>query len=140
MTAKASKLAHANLITKILLIMTILNVAGNISNVVIWLMSPSWHDPSLRDSLNGGLIASFVGNDGALVISSAIILFYATAYAIAAFGLFCKSKWAPLLIIAVSIVDRALALVIFQLNSAFLIWSAWKIVMISLAFYLLRKK
>jgi len=46
MTAKASKLAHADLITKILLIMTILNVAGNISNVVIWLMSPSWHDPS----------------------------------------------------------------------------------------------
>ena len=139
MTVKASKLAHANLITKILLIMTILNVAGNISNVVIWLMSPSWHDPSLRESLNGGLIASFVGNDGALVISSAIILFYATAYAIAAFGLFRKTKWAPLLIIAVTIVDRALALVIFQLNIGFLTWSVWKIVMISLAFYLLRK-
>jgi hypothetical protein len=136
MDAKASKLGYADLITKILLILTILNIAGNISNVVIWLM-----DPSMRDiSLNGGLIASFVGNDGALVISSAIILFYATAYAIAAFGLFSKSKWAPLLIIDVSIVDRALALVIFQLNSAFLIWSAWKIVMISLAFYLLRKK
>ena len=90
MTAKASKLAHASLITKILLIMTILNVVGNILNVVIWLMSPSWGDPSMRDSLNGGLIASFVGNDSALVISSAIILFYATAYAIAAFGLFRK--------------------------------------------------
>jgi hypothetical protein len=102
-------------------------------------MSPSWGDPSMRDSLNGGLIASFVGNEGALVISSAIILFYATVYAIAAFGLFRKSKWAPLLIIEISIVDRALALVIFQLNSGFLIWSAWKIVMISLAFYLLRK-
>jgi hypothetical protein len=139
MTVKASKLAHANLITKILLIMTILNVAGNISNVVIWLMSPSWHDPSLRDSLNEGLIASFAGTEGALVISSAIILFYATAYVIAAFGLFSKSKWAPILIIEISIVDRALALVIFQLNIGFLIWSAWKIVMISLALYLLRK-
>ena len=140
MDAKASKRWYANLITKILLILTILNIAGNILNVVIWLMSPSWGDPSMRDSLNGGLIASFVGNDGALVISSAIILFYATVYAIAAFGLFSKSKWAPLLIIEISIVDRALALVIFQLNSAFLVWSAWKIVMISLAFYLLRKK
>ena len=139
MDAKASKLVYADLITKILLIMTILNVAGNISNVVIWLMSPSWHDPSLRDSLNEGLIASFIGIDGALVISSAIILFYATVYAIAAFGLFRKSKWAPLLIIEISIVDRALALVIFQLNVGFLIWSVWKIVMISLAFYLLRK-
>jgi hypothetical protein len=139
MTAKASKLAHANLITKILLIMTILNVAGNISNVVIWLMSPSWHDPSLRESLNGGLIASFIGKDGALVISSAIILFYATVYAVAAFGLFRKSVWASLLIIEISVVDRALALVIFQLNLGFLIWSVWKIVMISLAFYLMRK-
>jgi hypothetical protein len=126
MDAKASKLVYADLITKILLIMTILNIAGNILNVVIWLMSPSWGDPSMRDSLNGGLIASFVGKDGALVISSVIILFYATVYAIAAFE--------------ISIVDRALALVIFQLNSGFLIWSAWKIVMISLAFYLLRKR
>jgi hypothetical protein len=140
MTAKASILAHSNLIVKILLIMTILNVVGNILNVVIWLMGPSWGDPSMRDSLNGGLIASFVGNDGALVISSAIILFYATVYVIAAFGLFSKSKWAPLMIIEISIVDRALALVIFQLNLGFLIWSAWKIVMISLAFYLLRKR
>jgi hypothetical protein len=139
MDVKVSKIGYADLITKILLIMTLLNVAGNISNVVIWLMSPSWGDPSLRDSLNGGLITGFVGKDGALVISSAIILFYATAYVIAAFGLFSKSKWAPLLIIEISIVDRALALVIFQLNVGFLIWSVWKIVMISLAFYLLRK-
>ncbi len=139
MTSKASKLAHANLITKILLIMTILNVAGNILNVVIWLMSSSWGDPSMRDSLNGGLIASFIGKDGALVISSAIILFYATVYAISAFGLFRKLKWAPRPIIEVSIVDRALALVIFQLNLGFVIWSLWKIIIISLAFYLMRK-
>jgi hypothetical protein len=89
--------------------------------------------------LNQGLVASLVGKEGALVISSAIILVYATVYAIAAFGLFRKSKWAPLLIIEISIVDRALALVIFQLNVGFLIWSVWKIVMISLAVYLLQK-
>ncbi len=138
--AKASELVHAGLIIKILLIMTVLNVAGNISNVVIWRMSPSWQDPSLRESLNEGLIANFAGKEGALVISSAIILVYAMVYAIAAFGLFRKSNWASLLIIEISIVDRALALVIFQLNLGFLIWSVWKIVMISLAFYLLRKK
>lgn len=140
MDAKASKSGHAGIITKILLILVILNIVGNILNVVIWLMSPTWQDPTMRDSLNGGLIASFAGKDAALVISSAIILSYATIYAIGAFGLLRKSKWAPLLIIAVSIVDRALALVIFDLNLGFLIWSVWKIVMISLAFYLLRKK
>jgi hypothetical protein len=53
--------------------------------------------------------------------------------------LFRKSKWSPLLIIEISIVDRALALVIFQLNLGFVIWSLWKIIIISLAFYLMRK-
>jgi hypothetical protein len=140
MATKATKPVHADLITIILLILIILNIVGNILNVVIWLMGPTWGDPTMRDSLNGGLIARFAGNDGALVISSAIILSYATTYAVAAFGLFRKSKWAPLLIIAVSIVDRGLALVIFDLNLGFVIWSAWKIVIIALAFYLLRKK
>ncbi len=102
-------------------------------------MSPVWQDPTLRDSLNQGLIASFVGVDGALVISSAIIVSYATIYAISAFGLFRKSKWAPRLIIEVSIVDRALALAIFQLNLGFVIWSVWKIIIVSLAFYIMRK-
>lgn len=137
MTSK-TKPAHASLVTKILLVMVALNVAGNIANVVIWLMSPSWNDPSLRESLYGGLIASFAGQEAALMISSAIILSYATLYAISAFGLLRKSKWAPLLIIEVSIVDRALALVIFELSPGFLIWTVWKIVMISLAVYLWR--
>jgi uncharacterized membrane protein (DUF2068 family) len=115
--------------------MTLLNIVGDILSAAALLVSP----PLRALSLNGGLIASFAGKYGALMISSAILLIYAVVYAIAAFGLFRKSKWAPLLIIVVSIVDRALALAIFQLDIAFLIWSAWKIVMISLAFYLLRK-
>jgi hypothetical protein len=135
MTAKTSKLMHANLITKILLILIILNIAGDVLSAY-WFLS----DPSLGElSLYGGLIASFAGKDCALMIASALLLTYAAVYAIAACGLFKKSKWAPLLIIAVSIVNRALALVIFEPNYHWLIWSAWQIVMISLAFYLWRK-
>jgi hypothetical protein len=54
--------------------------------------------------------------------------------------LLSKLKWAPLLVIAVSVVNRVLALgVIFEPNVAWVIWSAWKLVIIALAFYLWRK-
>ena len=135
MGTKASKIAQADLITKILLFMTLLNVVGDILSSVALLVSPS-----LRElSLNGGMIASLVGKYGALITVTASLLAYAIVYAIAAFGLQRKSMWAPPLIIAISIVDRALAFFIFQLNSAFIIWSAWKIVMIASAFHLFRK-
>jgi hypothetical protein len=119
MDAKTIKPLYAGLITKILLFLVILNIVGNILNIVIWVMAPSWNDLTMRDSLNGGLIARFAGNDAALVISSAIIFSYAAVYAISAYGLLSKAKWAPLLIIKVSIVDRALALVIFELTEGF---------------------
>ena len=136
MTTKASKHAHANLITKILLILIVLNIAGDVLAAAFFL----W-DPSLGElSVYGGLIASFVGKSGAVMITSAILLGYAVVYAVCVFGLLSKLKWAPPLVIAVSVVNRALALgVIFEPNVAFLIWSAWKLVIISLAFYLWRK-
>ena len=136
MTTKASKLSHANLITKILLILIVLNIAGDVLAAAFFL----W-DPSLGElSVYGGLIASFVGKSGAVMITSAILLGYAVVYAVSVFGLLSKLKWAPPLVIAVSVVNRALALgVIFEPNVAFLIWSAWKLVIISLAFYLWRK-
>jgi uncharacterized membrane protein (DUF2068 family) len=135
MDAKASKLMHVNLITKTLLILVILNIAGDVLSAY-WFLS----EPSLGElSLYGGLIASFAGKDGAIMIASALLLSYAAVYAVASFGLFRKLKWAPFLIIAVSILNRALALAVFEPNYAWLIWSAWQIVIISLAFYLWRK-
>ena len=136
MTTKASKLAHANLITKILLILIVLNIAGDVLAAAFFL----W-DPSLGElSVYGGLIASFAGQNGAVMITSAILLGYAVVYAVSVFGLLSKLKWAPLLVIAVSVVNRALALgVIFEPNVAWLFWSVWKLVIIALAFYLWRK-
>jgi hypothetical protein len=91
-------------------------------------------------SVYGGLIASFAGKSGAVMITSAILLGYAVVYAVSVFGLLSKLKWAPLLVIAVSVVNRALALgVIFEPNVAWVFWSAWKLVIIALAFYLWRK-
>jgi hypothetical protein len=137
MTAKATKLAHANLITKILTVLVTLNIAGDVLAAAFFL----W-DPSLGAlSVYGGLIASFAGNNGAVMITIAILLGYAVVYAVSVFGLLRKFKWAPPLVIAVSLVNRALALgVIFEPNVAWLIWSAWKLVIIALAFILWRKQ
>ena len=74
------------------------------------------------------------------MITSAILLGYAVVYAVCVFGLLGKLKWAPPLVIAVSVVNCALAFgVIFEPNVAWLFWSAWKLVIIALAFYLWRK-
>jgi hypothetical protein len=136
MGAKTSKLNYASLMAKILLILIVLNIAGDVLAAAFFL----W-DPSLGElSVYGGLIASFAGKNGAVMITSVILLGYAVIYAVSVFGLLSKLKWAPPLVIAVSVVNRALALgIIFEPNVAFLIWSAWKLVIIALAFYLWRK-
>jgi hypothetical protein len=136
MTAKATKLLNANLITKSLLILIVLNIAGDVIAVAFFL----W-DPSLGElSVYGGLIAGFAGKNEAVMITIAILLVYAVVYAVSVFGLLRKLKWALPLVIAVSVVNRALALgVIFEANVAWVIWSAWKLAIIALAVYLWRK-
>jgi lipoprotein signal peptidase len=75
------------------------------------------------------------------MITSAILLGYAVVYAVSVFGLLGKLKWAPPLVIVVSVVNRALAFgVIFEPNVAWVVWSACKFVIIVLTFYLWRKK
>ena len=137
MCVKPLKPNYASLISKILIVMVILNIAGDVIAAAFFL-----RDPSLGElSVYGGLITSFAGQNGAVMITSAILLGYAVVYAVCVFGLLSKLKWAPPLVIAVSVVNRVLALgVIFEPNVAWLIWSAWKLVIIALAFYLWRKK
>ena len=136
MGVKPSNPNRARLITKILIILVILNIAGDVIAAGFFL-----RDPSLGElSVYGGLITSFAGQNGAVMITSAILLGYAVVYTVSVFGLLSKLKWALPLVIGVSVVNRALALgVIFEPNVAWLIWSAWKLVIIALAFYLWRK-
>jgi hypothetical protein len=137
MGVKPSNPNNASVITKILIILVILNIAGDVIAAAFFL-----RDPSLGElSVYGGLITSFAGENGAVMIASAILLGYAVVYAVSVFGLLGKLKWALPLVIAVSVVNRALALgVIFEPNVAWIVWSVWKLVIIALAFYLWRKK
>jgi hypothetical protein len=136
MNTQTSKPKYTSLFTKLLLILVILNIVGDVLAAAMFL----W-DPSLGElSVYGGLIASLAGKNGSVLITIAILLGYAVVYAVSVFGLLVKLKWAPPLVIAVSVVNRALAFgVVFEPNVAWVIWSAWKLVIIALAFYLWHK-
>ena len=103
MTAKAVKLGKLH---TILILFVAINIIGDIGNVAFW-----WANPSSRDaSLNTGYIASVAGNDNALIAGTVILLVVSAVYAVALFGLLKKMTWAPLLVIAISIANRVIAL------------------------------
>jgi glucan phosphoethanolaminetransferase (alkaline phosphatase superfamily) len=122
----SSQTAGRNWLNRILVLLVILNILGDISNIAVWLATPS----SRGFSLNTGYIADKVGSSNALVAGSAILLIVALCYAVAAFGLSKKRKWAPLLVIAVSVVNRLLTLVIYVWNIYFFLFLAWTIILI----------
>ncbi len=70
MGANTSKPNYASLITKILIVLVILNIAGDVLAAAFFLSTPSLGELSVY----GGLIASFAGQNGAVMIASAILL------------------------------------------------------------------
>ena len=48
-------------------------------------------------------------------------------------------KWAPQLIIAISVVNRALALVLYLISPAFAFWAVWTIILIAISYFDWRK-
>ena len=127
MTAKAVKLGKLH---TILIIFVAINIIGDIGNVVFW-----WVNPSSRDaSLNTGYIASVVGNDNALIAGTVILLVVSAVYAAALFGLLKKMTWAPLLVIAISIANRIIALPLYYISPAFAFWAVWTAILVVLSY------
>lgn len=60
-------------------------------------------------------------------------------YIAALFGLLKRMKWAPELIIAISVANRALALVLYFISPAFAFWAVWSIILIVLSYFDWRK-
>ncbi len=80
-----------------------------------------------------------VGAANALIIGSVLLLVVAAIYAVSLFGLVKNQKWAPLLIIAISVVNRVFALAIFYISPAFAFWAAWTVILVVLGFLEYRK-
>ena len=127
MTAKAVKLGKLH---TILILFVAINIIGDIGNVVFW-----WTNPSSRDSsLNIGYIASVAGNDNALIAGTLILLVVSAVYAVALFGLLKKMTWAPLLVIAISIANRVIALPLYYFSPAFAFWAVWTAILVILSY------
>ncbi|MGZ4850764.1 MAG: hypothetical protein ACXV2C_05230 [Candidatus Bathyarchaeia archaeon] len=127
MTAKPVSLG---IIHKILILFVVINIIGDIGNVAFW-----WANSSARDaSLNTGIIGVAAGVDTALIAGTAILLVVALVYIVSLFGLLRKMKWSPLLIVAISVANRALALFLYFISPAFAFWAVWTVILLVLAY------
>jgi|GEM_PF-4664377 hypothetical protein len=138
MTTEA-KPASLGLIHKLLIVFVALNIIGEVGNVIAW-----WAAPSMQISLNGGelngvtsppsILSSAVGSQNALIIGSVLLLAVAAAYVYTLVGLRKKQQNAPLQVIAISVVNRILSLVIFAISAAFVFWAVWTVILVVVSY------
>jgi len=129
------KPANLGLIHKLLILFVAVNIIGEVGNVIAW-----WAVPSMQISLNGGtlndvtsppsILSNAVGSQNALIIGSVLLLAIAGSYAYTLIGLRKKQPKAPLMVIAISVVNRILALVIFAISAAFVFWAVWTVILV----------
>jgi hypothetical protein len=117
-------------IHKILILFIAINIIGDIGNVAFWWASPS----SRAASLNTGYIGVSAGIDNALIAGTIVLLVISIVYIASLFGLMKRLKWALPLIIAISIANRALALVLYFISPAFAFWAVWTVILVVLAY------
>jgi hypothetical protein len=129
-----TKPASLGIIHKILIIFVILNIVGDIGNVAFW-----WANSDSRTSLNMGYIGTAATRSDALIAGTVVLIVVAVIYIVALFGLLKQMKWAPQLIIAISVANRALALVLYLISPAFAFWAVWTIILIALSYFDWRK-
>jgi hypothetical protein len=130
-----TKPASLGIIHKILIFFVIINIVGDIGNVAFW-----WANSGSRAaSLNSGYIGVTAGVYDALIAGTVVLLVVAIVYIVTLFGLIKRMKWAPQLIIAISVANRALALVLYFISPAFAFWAVWSIILIALSYFDWRK-
>jgi hypothetical protein len=113
------------------MLFVLINIIGDIGNVVFW-----WANSASRAaSLNTGYIGVAAGIGNALIAGTIILLVVAVVYIIALYGLMKQMKWAPQLIIFNTVVNRALALILYFINPAFMLWAVWSIILIVLSYF-----
>lgn len=120
---------------KLLIAFVAINIIGDIGNVVFW-----WVNPDSRAlSLNTGIIGTAAGVDAALIAGSVTLIVVAAIYAAGLYGLVKKKLWSPLLIIAISIANRVLALFLYLISPAFAFWAVWTVILVVLSYLVWQK-
>ena len=128
MTTKPVRLG---IIHKIFMLFILINIIGDIGNVAFW-----WANSASRAaSLNTGYIGVAAGISNALIVGTIVLLVVAVVYIIALYGLMKRMKWAHQLIIFNTVINRALALILYFISPAFMLWAVWSIILIALAYF-----
>lgn len=122
------------IVFKILVIFVLVNIIGDIGNLALW-----WANPSSRSSLNPSIIGNAAGADNALLAGTIVLSIVSVVYIISLFGLIKKLKWAPLLVIAISVANRAIAVFLYQISVAFIFWAIWTMILVVLSYLVYRK-
>jgi hypothetical protein len=124
------KPASLGIIHKIFMLFVLINIIGDIGNVAFWWINSA----SRAASLNTGYIGVILGIGNALIVGTIILLTVAIVYIIALYGLMKRMKWANQLIIVNSVINRALALILYFVSPAFVFWAIWSIILITIAY------
>jgi hypothetical protein len=128
MTIKPVRLG---IIHKIFMLFILINIIGDIGNIAFW-----WTNSASRaTSLNTGYIGVTAGIGNALIIGTIILFVVAVVYIIALYGLMKRMKWAHQLVIFITVVNRALGLILYFISPAFVFWAVWSIILIILTYF-----
>jgi hypothetical protein len=131
MTTKQTTLGWPH---KLLMAFVAINIIGDIGNVIAWLAIPD-----MRMSLNPSILGTTAGENTALIVGSVILLAVSAVYIAGLYGLMKRKLWAPLLIIGISIANRVLALLLYQISPAFAFWAVWTVILVALSYLVWRK-
>jgi hypothetical protein len=126
-----TKPASLGIIHKILIAFVAINIVGDIGNVAFWWV----YSASRAASLNTGYIGINAGVSSALAAGTVILLLVSVLYIVTLYGLLRRKMWAPKIVIAISVVNRALALVLYFISPAFAFWAVWSIILIAVSYF-----
>ncbi len=129
-----TKVASVGWINRILMLFVTLNIVGDVGNVIFW-----WVSPASRLSLLPSFVGNAAGVFGALIAGTVTLIVVTAIYIASLVGLAKQKLWAPLLVIAISVANRAMALVLYVFSVAFVFWLIWTIVLVVIAFLDWRK-
>ena len=139
-----TQMANKNRINTILIVFVLLNIIGDIGNIIFWYAVPISQGSLLGGNIGGiefagGYIARVAGDQAALAAGTIILAVVAVVYIVALFGLMKRRLWAPLLVIAISVANRALAGFMFELNESFAFFGVWTVILVVVAYLDYRK-
>ena len=142
--AMDTKTTGKNWINVILILLVALNIIGDVGNIIVWLAVPEMRASLVGGvmngmELNGGYIAAVAGDEAALIAGTATLAVVSILYVVALIGLLKRNKQAALGVIAISVANRAVAAVLFEINVAFAIWAVWTVILVLVAYLDYRK-